>query len=134
MATTAKSASQARARTVARHGSSRSAKAGSALAVSSTLTGRYQTTVPAFVRKTLGLAKNDKIRFVMNEGRIELQREEPVATDDPALLGFLSLLERDIAAHPERLRAIDGGLFERINHLTRDVEVDLDAPLDAADD
>ncbi len=46
---------------------------------------------------------------------------------DPALALFLDLLARDIAAHPEHVRAIDAGLLERIHALVGNVEVDLDA-------
>jgi antitoxin PrlF len=44
---------------------------------------------------------------------------------------FLNFLARDIAAHPERLQAIDAGFVRRLQELTADIESDLDAPLPA---
>ena len=76
----------------------------STLDVESTLTDRYQTTVPETVRRALKLGKRDKI-----------------------------FLARDIARHPERLQAVDTGLVQRLQSLVSGVEVNFDAPL-AADD
>src|SRR3546814_4393060 len=68
----------------------------------STLTERYQTTIPAAVRKALRLQKHDKIVFkVTPDGKVELERAG--GEEDPALGRFLGLLARDIAAgtaHP----------------------------------
>ncbi|MGF1603960.1 MAG: type II toxin-antitoxin system PrlF family antitoxin [Thermosynechococcaceae cyanobacterium] len=36
------------------------------LSAESTLTARYQTTVPAFVRQSLGLEKCDRIRYSLS--------------------------------------------------------------------
>jgi antitoxin PrlF len=47
------------------------------------------------------------------------------------VLGFLA---RDLAEHPERLRALDAGLAQRIQTLVGAVEVDLGAPLSADDE
>jgi antitoxin PrlF len=54
--------------------------------------------------------------------------------DDPALTPFLGLLARDITEHPERLRAVDAGLAQRIKALVGASDVDLDAPLSADDE
>ncbi len=53
--------------------------------------------------------------------------------DDPALAPFLGFLARDMAEHPERLRALDAGLAQHSRALVGGVEVDLDAPLSADD-
>jgi len=100
----------------------------------STLTDRYQTTVPAGIRKQLNLRKGDRIRYCTEpSGRVYI---EPVrASDaDPALGAFLGLLEADIKAHPERLKAFDGALHARLRALVEDVEVDLDAGLSPEDE
>ncbi|MEC9463460.1 MAG: type II toxin-antitoxin system PrlF family antitoxin [Pseudomonadota bacterium] len=94
----------------------------------SKLTDRYQTTVPSGVRKQLRLRKGDQIRYRTDAtGRvyIEAVSDEP----DPALIAFLDLLERDLAAHPERLKPLDPAVLARVNALVSDVDVDLDAPL-----
>lgn len=100
----------------------------------SKLTDRYQTTVPTGVRKLLNLRKGDQIRYRAGpDGRVYI---EPVheGSADPALGAFLDFLEKDIAAHPERLKAFDGALHERLKALVEDVDVDLDAPLSADDE
>ncbi len=47
---------------------------------------------------------------------------------------FLEFLARDMAAHPDRLQALDGGLVERIESLVKDVEIDIEAPLSPDDE
>lgn len=100
----------------------------------STLTDRYQTTVPDPVRRALRLGKRDKIRYLVQpDGAVLMTRAEPTEKDDPALGKFLILLEQDIANHPERVRAVGTKLATRIRSLVRGVDVDLDAPLAAED-
>jgi antitoxin PrlF len=98
----------------------------------STLTDRYQTTVPETVRRALRLRKRDKIHYTIRpDGEVVLTRAAPMDGDDPALAPFLRFLARDMAAHPERLQAVDAGLAQRIQTLVGGVEVDLDTPLSA---
>ena len=103
------------------------------LEVESTLTDRYQTTVPESVRRVLKLGKRDKIHYSIHPGgEVVLRRAARPGEDDPVLAGFLAFLASDIAAHPERLQALDVGLVKRLRYLVGGLEVDLDAPL--ADD
>ena len=105
------------------------------LQVESTLTDRYQTTVPETVRRALRLHKRDKIHYTIRpDGEVVLTRAAAGESDDPALAPFLGLLARDLAEHPERLQAVDAGLAQRIQALVGGVEVDLDAPLSAQDE
>lgn len=105
------------------------------LEVESTLTDRYQTTVPETVRRALRLGKRDKIHYSIRPGgEVVLTRAETSAGDDPVLVGFLDFLARDIASHPERLQAIDSGFVHRLQALVGGVEVDLDAALSADDE
>ena len=98
----------------------------SVLEAESTLTDRYQTTVPEAVRRALKLGKRDKIRYSIRQtGEVVVTRATPEA-EDPALGPFLEFLARDIASHPERLEAIGPGLSERIKTLIAGVDVDLD--------
>ena len=102
----------------------------SPIELESTLTDRYQTTVPDPVRRVLGLAKRDRIRYlVRGDGSVEMKRAEKA--EDPVLDKFLNFLERDIEVHPERLRAVDAGLAKRIRALTKGVKVDLAAVLES---
>lgn len=100
------------------------------LEVESTLTDRYQTTVPETVRRALKLGKRDKICYTIRpDGEVVLSRATSVKGDDPVLEQFLRFLAHDIASHPERLQAVDAGLVQHIQSLTGGIEVDLDAPL-----
>jgi antitoxin PrlF len=106
-----------------------------ALQVESTLTDRYQTTVPETVRRALRLGKRDKIHYTIRpDGEVVLTRAAAGDGDDPALAPFLGFLARDLAEHPDRLQALDAGLAQRIRALVGSVEVDLDAPLSADDE
>ena len=105
------------------------------LQVESTLTDRYQTTVPETVRRALRLRKRDKIHYIIRpSGEVVLTRATASDGDDPALAPFLGFLARDMAEHPERLRAVDAGLARRIQALVAGVEVDLGVPLLADDE
>lgn len=103
--------------------------------VESTLTDRYQTTVPETVRRALRLGKRDKIHYTVRPGgEVVLTRAEPSELDDPVLGQFLGFLARDIASHPEHLLSVDAGFVQRLQALVGDVEVDLDAALSADDE
>lgn len=105
------------------------------LQVESTLTDRYQTTVPETVRRALRLRKRDRIHYTIRpDGEVVLTRATTDDSDDPALAPFLALLARDMAEHPERLDTVDAGLARRIRALVGGVEVDLAASLSADDE
>ena len=104
------------------------------LELESTLTDRYQTTVPETVRRTLKLGKRDKIHYTIRDGEVVLTRAEVTDGDDPVLGQFLGFLARDIASHPERLQAIDTGLVKRIQSLVGGIKVDLDEALSVDDE
>ena len=101
--------------------------------VESTLTDRYQTTVPETVRRALRLRKRDKIHYTIRpNGEVVLSRVAPTAQADPVLEQFLEFLAQDLVSHPERLQTVDSALVQRIQSLVGgSVEVDLDAPLSA---
>ncbi|MGZ8218578.1 type II toxin-antitoxin system PrlF family antitoxin [Methylomagnum sp.] len=101
----------------------------------STLTDRYQTTVPETVRRALRLGKRDKIHYsIRPDGEVVITRARPVGDDDPVLERFLGFLAHDMADHPERLGAIDAAFVQRVQALVGGVAVDLDAPLSADDE
>ena len=105
------------------------------LEAESTLTERYQTTVPESVRRALRLGKRDKIRFtIRQDGDVVLTRALQTEVEDPVMGHFLNFLAHDIATHPERLAAIDASLVHRIKSLVGDSEIDLNAPLSAEDE
>ena len=105
------------------------------LEVESTLTDRYQTTVPETVRRALRLGKRDKIHYTIRPGgEVVLTRAQIPEIDDPVLQQFLGFLVRDIADHPERLKPIDANFLQHIQSLVGGMEVDLDAALPAEDE
>ena len=105
------------------------------LEVESTLTDRYQTTVPETVRRALRLGKRDKIHYtILPDGGVMLTRADTIEINDPALDPFLGFLARDLANHPERLVSMDPAFVQRIQSLVKDVHVDLDQPLSADDE
>ncbi|WP_028572981.1 type II toxin-antitoxin system PrlF family antitoxin [Desulfonatronum lacustre] len=95
----------------------------------STLTERYQTTIPKVVRETLGLGKGDRLRYSIDAGEVFIARVDE-EENDPVLEEFLAFLVRDMEQHPERIQAIDSGLAQRITSLAQNIQVDLDQPLE----
>jgi antitoxin PrlF len=95
----------------------------------STLTDRYQTTIPDPVRKALGLNKRDKICYTIQpDGKVSISRAEQTESD-PVLGEFLNFLARDMEKNPQHLQAISSDLISRVQSLISDVNLDLDAPL-----
>jgi antitoxin PrlF len=107
---------------------------GRLLVSESTLTDRYQTTVPDAVRKVLHLNKREKIRYTIQpDGKVLLSRADQEEAD-PALGSFLTFLANDIQANPQRLKAATPELASRIQSLVGGIDVDLDALLDDEDE
>lgn len=103
--------------------------------IESTLTDRYQTTVPETVRRALKLGKRDKIHYTIRPtGEVLLTRVPTPEADDPVLANFLGFLARDMANYPDRLQAVDAGLVQRLRSLVANVEVDLDSALSVDDE
>ena len=97
--------------------------------VESTLTDRYQTTVPETVRKALHLGKRDKIHYIIQgNGNVLITRVES-QKDDPVVGDFLSFLAKDIQQHPQNVMPLNSALYQRIQSFVSNVELDLDKPL-----
>jgi len=100
------------------------------LEIESTLTDRYQTTVPDAVRRTLKLRKRDKIRYeVRPDGAVLLTRADAVAAIDPVVGKFLAFLARDMEQDPAQIRGISVALLRRARSLVKGIKVDLNSPL-----
>ncbi len=105
------------------------------LEAESTLTDRYQTTVPEMVRRVLKLNKRDKIHYTIRpEGEVVISRAAITGEGDPVLRQFLGFLSRDITNHPERIRAIDADFVRRVQSLAGGIEADLDVALSAEEE
>ena len=99
------------------------------LQAESTLTDRYQTTVPDVVRKALGLSKRDKICYlIQTDGTVTIIRSED-SKDDPILTKFLNFLAQDMEHNPQHLQPISTETLQHVQSLVGEVDIDLDAPL-----
>src|SRR3546814_16787163 len=75
----------------------------------STLTNRYQTTIPKAVRRVLGLKKRDKIQYsIRANGEVVLSRGESNDEEEPVLGIFFAFLEHAIELNLELLAEITG--------------------------
>jgi len=102
---------------------------GSTLITESTLTERFQTTVPSVVRKALHLDKRDKIQFTIEaNGSVLLTRVEPI-DNDPVLDGFLSFLADDMRNQPGNIQLMTASMKSHVESLVDDVDIDLNESL-----
>jgi AbrB family looped-hinge helix DNA binding protein len=77
------------------------AKTAEILEISSTVTARGQTTVPAAIRKMLALGKGDQVVFRgLADGTVIIARKETCADgDDPVIGKFLEFVARDMSTN-----------------------------------
>jgi antitoxin PrlF len=95
----------------------------------STLTDRYQTTVPEPVRKALGLNKRDKICYtIQSDGQVLISRVNHTE-QDPILEKFLDFLAQNMEKEPHHLQTINSDFVNRVQSFVEGIKVDLDAPL-----
>lgn len=99
--------------------------------IEATVTRKGQTTVPAAIRRVMGIDKGSTLIFrSMKDGTVMLTPKTPESEEsDPMLEPFLQLLGNDIAQHPQRLMPISTGLYDQMNDLVGDVDIDLDEAL-----
>ena len=96
------------------------------LEAESTLTDRYQTTVPRAVRRALGLGKRDRIHYAIRPGgQVVLTRVDPADPAAPPLAAVLRRLAQHLATHPEQGLALDAELVGRIEALADELCADL---------
>jgi antitoxin PrlF len=98
----------------------------------SKVTSRSQTTLPNGVRKALGIRPGEDALEWEVRGDEAIARRAAVdgGAEDPALIPFLKLLERDITEHPERLSGLTEDLYRRWMAVTEGIEGDLDDPIE----
>lgn len=96
-----------------------------------TITQKGQITVPKPVRDALGLDYGGRIVFSIDENRnVSLERDAP-GDADPVIDAFVEFLESDMRRHPDAsIREIPEALRDRIARLTRDGNIDLEAPIE----
>ncbi len=61
-----------------------------------TITTKGQITLPKSIRQALGVDSGDKIKFHLMDDQVVVTRINEDSHEDPAIKGFLSLLEKDI--------------------------------------
>lgn len=102
------------------------------LQTESTLTQRYQTTIPSVVRQTLGLEKGNKISYqIQADGSVIITRwDKKGEKSDPILGQFLNFLEEDMAKNPQQIKAINPLTVKTLTSLTENICLDLEMPLE----
>jgi antitoxin PrlF len=100
----------------------------------STLTDRYQTTIPELVRKALKAEKRDKIHYsILPNGQVVITViKQP--EDDPLLGTFLSFLGEDINKNPQNIQSVSSDMLNQIQSLVAGTVINLDAPLSDEDE
>ncbi|MHD0644316.1 type II toxin-antitoxin system PrlF family antitoxin [Pseudomonas aeruginosa] len=99
------------------------------LSATSTLTDRYQTTIPEMVRKALGLMKGDRLNYsILPDGRVQLSRDMPDQCSEK-LKSFLRYLQTGVAFNDVHIKPLDSKLVDRIHALIDGAEVDVFSPL-----
>lgn len=100
------------------------------LRVTSKLTERSQTTIPASVRDALKLKPGEHIEYaLLPGGQVLMTRKEIESDEDPVIANFLSFLADDMQNNPSRIQPLGGDLMARARALTEGMDIDLDAPL-----
>jgi antitoxin PrlF len=61
-----------------------------------TVTSKGQITLPKPIRHALGVTVGSKVAFDLRNGEVIVTRAEERGHEDPAIIAFLGLLERDI--------------------------------------
>lgn len=63
-----------------------------------TITSKGQITLPKPIRQALGVDFGGKVAFDLQGSKVVVTRVENELHEDPAIVGFLALLEKDIAS------------------------------------
>lgn len=99
------------------------------LEIEATITERGQTTVPAAIRRMLGVQKGAIVFKGMPDGTVVIEPKQE-AEEDPVIAKFLEFLERDIGKNPRNLVPFEDELMKDVDALIAGVEIDMDAPLE----
>ena len=100
------------------------------LEIEATITERGQTTVPAAIRKMLGVHKGAIVFKGLSDGTVAVEAKQEEPEEDPAIAKFLEFLEKGIRETPQRLVPLTQELLDESYSLVGDIDVDMDAPLE----
>ena len=88
-----------------------------------TITSKGQITLPKPIRQALGVAFGGKVAFDMQGSQVIVTRVENELHEDPAIGGFLALLERDIASCRHISTLPDELALSMLSAITRPVDL-----------
>jgi antitoxin PrlF len=104
-------------------------KAQEILEIPATITARGQTTVPAAIRKMLGLGRSGRVVFRgLADGTVVIVKKHD-DDEDPVIGKFLSFLAQEMTKEPRRIRPVRRDVIDRGKALVAGVNVDLDSAL-----
>lgn len=96
-----------------------------------TITSKGQITLPKPIRQALGVDFGGKVAFDLQGSQVVVTRVESEVHEDPAIAGFLALLERDIAsgrhisALPNELQLAMLSAIKRLVDVSEDIQGDV---------
>jgi antitoxin PrlF len=89
-----------------------------------TLTSKGQITLPKAIRQALGLDFGGKVAFDLLGSQVVVSRVENQEHEDPAIAGFLSLLEKDIQTGQHLTNLPEGLVRSMLAGLKNPVDLD----------
>lgn len=99
------------------------------LEIEATITERGQTTVPAAIRKMLGIHRGAIIFKGMPDGTVLIEPKPEESEEDPVIAKFLDFLAGNIEKNPQHLVPLTQELLDESYGLVGDIDIDMDAPL-----
>ena len=95
--------------------------------LTSKITSRSQTTLPAGVRAALGLQPGERIAYIVQGDEVKLVNASAMdEAADPVLNRFLEFLASDMAGSTDRVAPFPASLLQRARNLTAGIEIDHD--------
>lgn len=91
----------------------------------SKITRRNQTTLPASVRKALGVKGADTIEYVIEADRVVMVKYDEPEHTDMVVQAFLKFVESDMIAQPSRLQPITKKWSSDLEKLVGHIDIDL---------
>lgn len=91
----------------------------------SKITRRNQTTLPASVRKALGVKSTDTIEYLIESGRVVLIKYDEPEHADTVVQSFLKFIESDMVTQPSHIQPITKKWNSDLEKLVGHINVDL---------
>lgn len=95
-----------------------------------TITSKGQITLPKAIRQALGVDRGGQVAFDLRDGEVLVSRAEEVH-EDPAIYGFLAVLQADIA-QGRNVGPVDKTLLQAMESATAAQDIDVDIEGDVA--